>query len=691
MNEDTCTLFFSIKNIIDKIELEFSLAKPDSDENLLPIYALLTELKDLLPDFPSFLQSVNTIQSEVDKLLEAALPFDEQTLANLSSFIEWAKAINTQDLNPANPLPHFHLLQSNKKTITPSTEIKHNYTDQLLVISPDNDNEVLSEFFNESTEHLGLIENSLMVLEKNPQDTDTINILFRSFHTIKGVAGFLQLTPIQSLAHEVESLLDNARSREILINSSIITLILQSKDKLQLLIEQVAECIQKQQHPNKIIPIANLIEAVIQENTNALLNQKNQSPTNPSAQTTNNKETEDLDPTNHKNKLDVSTIRVNTAKLDNLLDTVGELVIVQSQLEASLENNNARDTQLGRNLTQLSRITKELQHTSMSLRMVPVRPSFQKIGRIVRDLAKLFEKEVEFHVSGEDTELDRNVVEQISDPLIHMVRNSLDHGLEKPADRIKAGKDPKGNFYLKAYHQGSNIVIEIQDDGKGLDEERILKVAKEKGLILEDQELNPSEIFQLIFMPGFSTADKVTNISGRGVGMDVVRQNIEKLRGRIEILSEKGKGTTFFIKLPLTTAIIDGLIVQVGNERFVIPATSVKVALKPIPEQISTIQGRVEVLNLRGRTIPIIRIHKRFDIPTNIQNITDGILIIIETSGPPYCLFVDTMIGKREVVIKSLGSVLKKINGIAGGAILGDGNIALILDPSGLHDQNINS
>jgi two-component system chemotaxis sensor kinase CheA len=325
-----------------------------------------------------------------------------------------------------------------------------------------------------------------------------------------------------------------------------------------------------------------------------------------------------------------------------------------------------------------------MQHTAMSLRMIPIKPTFQKMERLARDLSRDFGKKVNFHVSGEDTELDRTVVEDIGDPLVHMVRNSLDHGLETTAERIAAGKSEHGNVTLKAYHEGGNIVIELSDDGRGINPEKILAKAKKQNLVQPNAQLSKEEILNLIFLPGFSTAEKVTAVSGRGVGMDVVRRNIDKLRGKIEILSEIGQGSTFRIRLPLTMAIIDGLVVRVGEDRFILPSTSVQMALRPTREAFSTVQGRGEVLDHRGKILPLHRLHRRFGIAGAIENPWEAIIVIVENNGRAHALLVDDMVSKQEVVIKPLGGFLQSLAGISGGAILGDGNIALILDPGSL-------
>jgi two-component system chemotaxis sensor kinase CheA len=379
-----------------------------------------------------------------------------------------------------------------------------------------------------------------------------------------------------------------------------------------------------------------------------------------------------------------ATVRVNTEKLDSLMDVVGELVIVQSQIMESARSIAVAGSPLHRNVAQLSRITKELQHTSMALRMIPIKQTFQKMERLARDLARRCVKKVQFATAGEDTELDRTVVEEIADPLVHMVRNSMDHGLESPAERIAAGKSETGTVHLSAYHQGSNIVIELRDDGRGIDPDKIYRLAVKKGVISPNAVLSREEILALIFAPGFSTAEKVTAVSGRGVGMDVVKRNIDRLRGKIEIDSAVGRGSTFKIKLPLTMAIIDGLVVRVGTDKFILPATSVLMALRPTREAISTINGTGEVMELRGKIMPLHRLHRRFGIPADSEKPWEGIVVIIEHSGKTSALLVDEMVSKQEVVIKNLGSYLHGLSGVSGGAILGDGNIALILDPAAI-------
>jgi two-component system chemotaxis sensor kinase CheA len=316
--------------------------------------------------------------------------------------------------------------------------------------------------------------------------------------------------------------------------------------------------------------------------------------------------------------------------------------------------------------------------------MIPIKQTFQRMARLVRDLTKNVGKNVTINLSGEETEIDRNMVEEIYNPLVHMIRNSVDHGIETPDERIKSGKPEKGLIGLRAYHKGGNIVIEITDDGRGLKRDKLAKKAIEKGLIKSADNMSDHEIFKLIFHPGFSTAEKVTDVSGRGVGMDVVKQAVEKLRGKIEISSTEGKGTTFATHFPLTMAIIDGMIVRVGQEKYIIPATAIRQLLRPLNTAYNNVVGKGEMLNVMGNLLPLVRLNDIFNIESAYKNPWEALVVVVEAENRSKCLMVDEVLGKEEVVIKGLGDGLKDIKGVSGGAILGDGNVGLILDPESL-------
>ncbi|MEO0054207.1 MAG: chemotaxis protein CheA, partial [Verrucomicrobiota bacterium] len=565
--------------------------------------------------------------------------------------------------------------------------------EELLALDLAENRELLGEFQVEALDHLQQIEAALLVLDASPDDRDALNGLFRSFHTIKGVAGFLHLGPMHRLAHEVESLLDLARTDRLVLTPAIITEILKSRDALQEMISQITLALEQDKKPDRIVPVSGLIAAV------RSLARGEDSPSTPSAAPSLERNggpavsaapvasavsSASEAPAGAAKAGAASSVRVNTEKLDSLVDVVGELVIVQSQLQESARGADAAGTPLSRNLSQLGRITKELQLTAMSLRMVPIKPTFQRMERLVRDLSREFGKPCLFETRGEETEIDRTVVEEIVDPLVHMVRNSLDHGLESIEGRRAAGKPEQGRLRLAAYHEGSNLVVELSDDGRGIDRAKVLAKARGLGLVPEGAVLGPDEICGLIFLPGFSTADKVTAVSGRGVGMDVVKRNIERLRGQIQIDTQPGNGTTFRIRLPLTTAIIDGLLVRVGEERFILPAITVQMALRPARSMLATIQGRGEVLDHRSKILPVRRLHRIFGIEGAQEDPAAAILVIVEVGRTFYALLVDELLNKQEVVIKNLGVYLQGRPGVAGGAILGDGNIALILDPASL-------
>ena len=384
------------------------------------------------------------------------------------------------------------------------------------------------------------------------------------------------------------------------------------------------------------------------------------------------------------------TVKIDTAKLDLLVDMVGELVIAQSQVVENETVLNSKDQKLARDLSQMSRITSELQITSMALRMVPIRQTFQRMIRLVRDLSRKSGKEAELILNGEDTEIDRNMVEVIYDPLVHLMRNAVDHGIGRPDDRTRKGKPSQGRIQLSAFHQGGQVVIEITDDGQGLDREKILSKAKSLNLIENGENMSDTAVFNLILHPGFSTADRVTDVSGRGVGMDVVKRAIDKLRGRIDITSQPGQGSTFSLRLPLTLAIIDGMLIRIGNRRYIIPTLVIRETFRPEKGSHFTVQGRREMLKIRNELLPLIRLYKILDVPVSTTDPTEALVVVVENEGEQRCLLVDEALGKQEVVIKSLGDALKNVPGVAGGTILGDGNVGLILDVGGLFEANDN-
>lgn len=559
------------------------------------------------------------------------------------------------------------------------------------------DKELVSDFLVEAREHLSLIESQMLELERDAGSLEVLHSVFRTFHTIKGLAGFLEFYRIQEVAHEIETLLDLARNEKMRITPSVVDIVLEGADYLNSELNRIeAELsgaeptltVDNRALVKRIKALAEGRSAAEEAPASIPLEASTASPQPPSVSAGQSVAATQVKPADVVKGPDTSSVRVETAKLDHLLDMVGEMVIAQSLIRHNPVLAQTEDARLVADIAQLTRNTAEVQRITMAMRMVPVSQLFQRTARLVRDLSRKVGKEIVLETSGEETELDKTIAEELTDPLLHMVRNSVDHGVEKPEERIAAGKPREARIFLRAYHQAGQVVIEIADDGRGLNREKILAKAVQNGVIEEGAQLADSEIYQLIFEPGFSTAEKITDVSGRGVGMDVVRRNVEKLRGRIDIHSEPGRGTTFHLRLPLTLAIIEGLVVMVGSSRYVVPIFSVREMFRPTPELLSTVQGRYEMALVRGNLLPIVRLHRRFNIPSKAVDPTQGLLVVIESNDRQFCLLVDDLAGKQEVVIKSLGATFKDISGLAGCAILGDGRVGLILDMEGIYQDN---
>lgn len=572
------------------------------------------------------------------------------------------------------------------------------------------DPELVGDFILEAREHLQTVEAGLLVLEKEPENPETLNAVFRSFHTIKGLAGFLEFANIQALAHEVETILDLARTGQLVMTPNLIDLTLEGSDYVGREVTRIESELHGQPPESSADPTDLLrrvqsviageateeapVVAVVAEEivVAAPAEVVAPAPAPTPAPVAAPVIAPDEPATEQKVKqkavaTDTHAIRVDTAKLDYLLDMVGEMVIAESMVRLDPELSGTKNTRLQRNLNQLRRVTEEVQKVAMATRLIPVGTLFQRVNRLVRDTSRKAGKMAEVELVGEDTQLDKTIIEELTDPIMHMVRNSIDHGIEAPADRTKAGKPQSGKVCLKAYRQADHIQIEIVDDGRGLNKEKILAKARERGLIGDNIHMSDSEIFQLIFEPGFSTAEKVTDISGRGVGMDVVKKQIQKLRGKIDIHSTPGLGTTFYLKLPLTLAIVEGLVVGVGRERYILPIFSVHEMFRPAEGQVSTVQGRGEMVMVRNHLLPLIRLYRSLGVKPRNENAAESLLIVAETEGKRFVLMVDEFIGKQEVVIKSLGASLKNTQGIAGGAILGDGRVGLILDLEAIYSE----
>lgn len=589
---------------------------------------------------------------------------------------------------------------------------------------------IYSEFVAEMADSVHSMEADLLELEANPGDRPTMDNLYRTCHSLKGASGFLGLSTINVLCHEAETLLDKLKKGELSFDRDVADALLKMVDVIKLVNDDLGYAVEesRQSLPDAelrlpryaIDPLLGLFESLAGKGAPSpsaeaaaeeapklgeILTEKkvispeqlekalSEQARRPLGQILVDMGAADAGAVSEalraqeerKRKSRVSALKVDTEKLNALLELVGELVISQSIVTQDDVLKEEMNRGLSKNIINLGKVTRNIQDQVMSLRMVPLRQTFQKMSRLVRDLSKKMNKPVVFEVSGEDTEIDKTIIEELNDPLVHLLRNAMDHGLETPDERRAAGKSVTGRVSLEAFHRGGTVHIVITDDGRGLDRDKILKKAMSRGLVPKGAELSEADMLSLIFAPGFSTHDVATDISGRGVGMDVVRSNIEGLGGRVEIASKPGEGSTFTIKLPLTMAIMDGMIVKVGAERFIIPTISIRESIRPRPEDVSTVRRRGEMVNVRGSLIPLLRLCDLLGVNGgHAAEPWEGLVIIVESDDREYGFMVDDLLGQQQVVIKSLGKRLKGLPGVSGGTILGDGRVGLILDVPGV-------
>ncbi len=563
--------------------------------------------------------------------------------------------------------------------------------------------EIVDSFLLETKEILEKLDVDLMELEKRPDDLDLLNQIFRSFHTIKGTSGFLGLEKLPEVTHKCEDILNKLRKGEIKLDSSLMDGIILGYDTIKELLNVIEndknEDIKVEGVTTQLV---NLLESIIPGNEQEKIPPVaveslplNETKNDIKISDTGKDSTLSKSNSNETKKTD-NTIRVDVDRLDALLNIASEIVLGRNRL-AQLNSQFALEyegTSFSKDLAdatkQIDLMTTELQLVVMKLRMIKIGKVFNRFPRVVRDMCKELNKEVELVIHGEDTEVDKNLIEEINDPLVHLIRNSIDHGIEKPELRLEKGKNRKGTVVISAEHEGNNIVIKVVDDGKGIDPEIIKEKAIAKGFLSREKakELTKQETYNLIFHPGFSTAEVVTNVSGRGVGMDVVKTNVSKLRGTITVDSEVGKGTTILLRLPLTLAIISGMIVKAYGQTLVIPLHSVIEVLRVSRDHVETIRGK-EVINLRDSILPIISLEDLITSNGNGHKHDEKWQYIVEVgiAEKRFGIKVDELVGQQEVVIKNLGDYLGKINGIAGSTIMGDGTVIIILDINELFNK----
>ncbi|GAB4327946.1 MAG: hypothetical protein Kow0037_01890 [Calditrichia bacterium] len=577
------------------------------------------------------------------------------------------------------------------------------------LISP----EMITQFVQDSRELLETLEADLLALEKNPHEMELVESAFRALHSLKGNAGFFGFKDISSLCHKAESFLDDVRNHKKEPGPDQIGIILQMRDFLVTAVDNIAAG-----HSAEIAGAAGLIdlmEETFQEardvsgaeddeekkekqpavTTTPAIEEPEQtsekSEVNKEAVLKEKEETPISKPAASKPALAAKAkgnndvIRVDVNRLNQLMDLVGEIVIAESMVAQHPEIAGRDLPGFEKAILHLQKNIRELQELSTSMRMIPLNGLFRKMIRLVRDLSTKSGKRVELEINGGDTEVDRSVIEHISDPLVHIIRNAVDHGIESAEERKAANKPAVGKIWLEAKQVGGEIWISIREDGRGLDRDKILKKAREKGIIQHSgADMSDEDVFNLIFAPGFSTAEKVTDISGRGVGMDVVRKNVEKIRGKVDVTSVKGEGTEFILRIPLTTAIVDGMLLRVGESLYAIPILDIRESLKISEKQIVEMMDGQEVVKIRENLFPVVRIHELHHLKPNKTHLTEGILVLVESGGKSICIFADELIEQKQLVIKPLPDYLGEIEGVSGCAILGDGNICLIFDIASL-------
>jgi len=523
-------------------------------------------------------------------------------------------------------------------------------------------------FFEEATELLGIIESTCLQLEQNARDREALNELFRATHSMKGAAATLGFSDITRLAHEQESLLDTLRDGSRELDTELSNVLLSSIDFLKLLVEHARR--DTSAEPAQVESAIAVLQGA--------LGRGQAVPRSPDAETGSYE-----DAPKERRSAGDATLRVSTERLDKLVNLVGELMISQSAILQALELPPVESqVRVREAMERMTQNTRELQEQVMSARMVPLGRVFARFPRLVRDLS--VGRALTLELSGEATEIDKEMIEKIVDPLTHLVRNAADHGIESPQDRVAAGKAEAGTIRVAASHQGGNVVIEVSDDGRGLDLARIRARAVERGMIAAEEEVSRDRLQNLIFEPGFSTSEFITNVSGRGVGLDVVRSNIEKLGGVVALDSTPGVGTRFRVRLPLTLAIMDGLLLRVGAQTYVLPLANVIESFRPRRDQTRLLPSGLELVRVRERSVPLLRLGQVLNVCADSTDPTHCLCVLLETESGQLGLLVDELLGQAQTVVKSLETHYRHVDGMTGATILGDGQIVLILDVAGI-------
>ena len=686
------------ESVVEEIAASFVLAEPSNPQSLEGLITLLQELAQL----PCVVETP-VQQHALDCLAIVARLLKRPTDVN-----EMLSSLDTK----------IHLLQEAVCALGQTIDTSNQVDSQ---IKWDEESlEVLGEFLEESQDGLNIVDHILMNAEFDEMTTERVNDLFRVFHSIKGTAGFLELSDIVSLGHTTETLLNCVREGEVELVGEVLDVVFDATALMRRLLENLKEAADRgesvepapslpalltklkriidgeelsESDPIELQPVVQLGQILVQSGDiqpeqldQALMAQAESGRrlgeelvAQAAAEPKRVAQALRCQSARANVKLKES-IKVDVRRVDQLVETIGELVIAETMVVNLAEVAAIQSHHVRNHLGHLTKITRDLQDVGMLMRMVPLRGVFSKMARMVRDLSRKSGKQVRLVQEGEWTEVDRSMVEQIADPLVHMIRNAVDHGIESAEEREKRGKQPCGLIRLSAYQQGSNIVIEIRDDGRGLDRNAIVTKARSQGLVSDSENLSDAEVYELIFAPGFSTAKQITEISGRGVGMDVVKRNIEAMHGTVAISATPGHGTIFKITFPLTLAIIDGMLVSCGEERYIIPALSIVESFLPTEEMMMSFAERGELVIVRNRVLPLFRLDRLLGIDGAKKDPTESLIVVLESMGRKLALQVDEVITLQQVVIKKLDRELSQSKFVAGAAILSDGLVGLILN-----------
>jgi len=692
---------------IDELSLKVVLADSSTAGELEGLFCAIPALISQ-PDIaavPMLVQMLRDTASTTTSLKASQPSKAVEVLSLLCGCLKTALECLDRGQDPHEPVRSFEKRLKDILPVEPD-----NFSPKPPVLDPSNGPDFYMDFITEMSEHLTTAERSVLLLETQPSDTDAINNIFRAFHTIKGSAGFMDLQDIETFAHQAETMLDMVRQGGLSFVGHVVELTLSSIDVLRkllaLLQEQVGNngqikgkyfdiapqiaALKQVIAPKKNEPIGEILVrqgAITEEELIRALKIQKATVSNTRIGDilveTKAASAKQVDEALGFQKSGVSvgtSIRIQLEKLDNLIDMVGELVISETLVVHSPEISAVTEQQFTRNLAEFDRIMRNLQETVMAIRLVPIGPVFQKMERFVHDLSRKLGKEATVLINGPDTEVDKNIAELVSDPLMHMLRNSLDHGIEPKDVRQKRGKPLVGTIGLSASQKDGYVVIEVKDDGDGLNKDKILKKAIQQGIVKEGEILTENRIFNLIFEAGFSTAENVTETSGRGVGMDVVKKNIDKLHGKINVSSVEGQGTVFCFYLPITMAIVDGIVVRCGNERYVLPIHSVVEFVQPKEINRSRVYDKEQIYKVYDKVYPLVHLNEVFGVVTKDERFESKTICILDSDSGRACVVVDELLGQQQVVIKNLGNKLKNIKGISGAAILGDGRVGLILN-----------